>query len=112
MEMGTTATLELRRGLFVVLALAGLSGCTDRLAVDAPLVDPNLPVDATAEDLGEHYEGCLEREGFDPGGAQVLVDGAGAPWWVKTGREVPAELHVPCFIEIGGIAAESTSWGR
>jgi len=48
------------------------------------------------------YDACAKSFGFDPGGAQVLLDESGRPDWVKTGRDVPAWVHRPCLVRIGG----------
>jgi len=76
------------------------------------------------EALNARYEACVLAAGFDPGGVQVLlwesgapsprgaqVPESGTPWWVKTGRDVPAEIHRPCFILIGGVDPQRSSHG-
>ena len=57
------------------------------------------------------YERCVENAGFDPGGVQVLRTDDGTPWWVKTGRDVPVDIHGPCFELIGGDSDGRSSWG-
>lgn len=66
---------------------------------------------AIEDELSVDYDDCLQREDFDAGGVQVLIDDAGAPWWVKTGRIVPAEIHGACLVEIGGEPTDRSSWG-
>lgn len=68
-----------------------------------PPLDPS-----TLDDL---YQECLSAMAFDPAGAQVLIDETGKPWWVKTGLDVPPDLHGPCLAEIGGEPNGLSSWG-
>ena len=63
------------------------------------------------ESLSVEYEDCLQELGFEPGGVQVLVGEDDAPWWVKTGNDVPVELHGPCFEQIGGDSNGLSSHG-
>lgn len=69
------------------------------------------PESAPESSRKRSYEECLLSRGFDPGGVQVLINKAGKPWWVKTGRDVPAEIHGPCMEEIGGMVNGLSSWG-
>jgi hypothetical protein len=75
-------------------------------------------------ELSRRYERCARAAGVDPGGVQVLLwesndpvsfgapaPAAGQPWWVKTGRDVPASIHRPCFRAIGGAEVEQSSHG-
>jgi hypothetical protein len=62
--------------------------------------------------LDESYEKCARAFGFDPGGVQVLVDASGRPMWVKTGRDVPAAVHRPCFQAVGGTDPFQSSHGN
>lgn len=62
--------------------------------------------------LDESYEKCARALGFDPGGVQVLVDASGRPMWVKTGRDVPAAVHRPCFQVVGGNDPFQSSHGN
>jgi len=74
-----------------------------------------------SEALNAQYEACVIGLGFDPGGlVQVVlwepeygVSGymvppgmqqmaAGTPIWVKTGNDIPASVHRPCLLRIGG----------
>ena len=64
------------------------------------------------ESLGVEYEACLQNLEFEPGGAQVLVGEDGTPWWVKTGNDVPADLHGPCIEQIGGRSNGLSSHGN
>lgn len=66
---------------------------------------------ADERSLNRQYETCLLDAGFDPKGVQVLLDDMGAPWWVKTGHNVPADLHGPCYRQIGGEPNGLPSWG-
>jgi len=61
--------------------------------------------------LDESYERCARTFGFDPGGVQVLSDRSGRPMWVKTGRDVPAAVHRPCF-QVAGIDPLQSSHGN
>jgi hypothetical protein len=63
------------------------------------------------ESASVEYEACLQDLGFEPGGVQVLVGEDGTPWWVKTGNDVPAELHGPCCEQIGGKSNGLSSHG-
>lgn len=77
-----------------------------------PDIEVSLVDDITLQrNLDGRYEACLLASGFDPGGVQVLIDETGEPWWVKTGRNVPADIHGPCFEEIGGTWNGLASWG-
>ena len=58
----------------------------------------------------EQYADCVLAAGFDAGGAQVLFEN-GRPRRVKTGKNVPAEFHVPCLTAIGGVEVSGSSWG-
>jgi hypothetical protein len=76
--------------------------------------------------LDARYEACVKAAGFDPGGVQVLVrvggdvptpEGAsnpavGQPAWVKTGVDVPAGIHSPCMVQIGGAYPGMSSHGN
>lgn len=75
-------------------------------------------------ELSDRYSGCAVAAGYDPGGTQVLLwtsadavampDTAreiGRPFWVKTGREVPAAVHGPCLEAIGGQDPGASSYG-
>lgn len=76
--------------------------------------------------LDARYEACVKAAGFDPGGVQVLlwVEGdvptpegasnpaAGQPSWVKTGVDVPASIHSPCMVQIGGADPGMSSHGN
>lgn len=79
-------------------------------------LDPTTTTETTtttapddASQMGERYRTCVVNAGFDPNMVQVLLDPAGVPQWVKTGYEVPAEYHVPCFRSIGGTLNENWS---
>ena len=58
------------------------------------------------------YDSCVKARGFDPGGVQVLVGDGAVPWWVKTGRDVPAAIHRPCLQAIGGADPRLSSHGN
>ena len=58
------------------------------------------------------YETCVAAFGFDPGGVQVLLGDGATPWAVKTGRDVPAAIHRPCFRMIGGADPQRSSHGN
>ena len=62
--------------------------------------------------LDETYEECARVLGFDPGGAQVLLDTSGRATWVKTGRDVPTAVHRQCFQVVGGIDPFQSSHGN
>ncbi|MGI8517305.1 MAG: hypothetical protein ACR2ME_03035 [Acidimicrobiia bacterium] len=53
--------------------------------------------------LSNEYEQCVIAHGFDPGGVQVvLTPDSKTLLAVKTGRPVPAGIHMPCWEVIGG----------
>jgi hypothetical protein len=54
------------------------------------------------------YEECAVERGFDPGGVQVVFM-RGRAQFVKTGLDVPAEVHLPCLEQIGGPTTVSGS---
>jgi hypothetical protein len=60
--------------------------------------------------LAVGHVACAKRAELDHRGAQVLMDGEGEPWRMKTGNEVPASVHGPCFIEIGGDEPAGSSY--
>ena len=90
---------------------------------------PARPVAVTAVagaqpvDLDAEYYACALAAGFDPGGVQVLrwsgtegpagagLPAPGTPYWVKTGRDVPAAVHGPCLARIGGTDPHRSSHG-
>jgi hypothetical protein len=73
---------------------------------------PTTAVDRSAPRLDEVYDQCVKMAGFDPQGVQVILDDTGTgPWWVKTGFDVPAEIHRPCFEAIGGSDPSRSSHG-
>ncbi|HVF04967.1 MAG TPA: hypothetical protein VNA20_09015 [Frankiaceae bacterium] len=103
----------------------------------APLVGTQVPATSSpaspatvgGPDLDARYDACVRARGFDPGGVQVLLWVArlgrpttgpagpadpevGAPWWVKTGRDVPAAIHRPCLVAIGGADPHMSSHGN
>ena len=65
----------------------------------------------SAVGLDAGYEACVVAGGFDPGGVQVVVAETGVPEWVKTGRDVPAAIHGPCLVQIGGTDPQASSHG-
>ena len=69
------------------------------------------PRAAEAAALSQRYERCVRAKGFDPDFVQVLM-GEDAPAGVKTGRDVPASIHRPCFVAIGGTDPHSSSYGN
>jgi hypothetical protein len=71
-----------------------------------------LATPAPGEDLDARYEQCAIEAGFDPGGVQVVTSASGRPELVKTGRDVPGEIHGPCLEEIGGTDPHSSSRGN
>lgn len=84
------------------------------------------PTDSPFDDaLDAVYSQCVTSAGFDPGGVQVILwrhdperppggptPREGQASGVKTGRDVPAEIHRPCFTEIGGDDPHTSSWGE
>jgi len=89
------------------------------LAGDALLTGPGTETTAAAlldrleeKTLTTTYRECVKAAGFEANlAAQVLADGDGKVWHVKTSPEVPAKFHGPCFEAIGGPATTSSSWG-
>lgn len=65
-----------------------------------------------APELNLPYLSCARARGFDPETAEVLVDKAEVPWWVIVASDVPAEVHGPCMVSIGGKDRQATAWGR
>jgi hypothetical protein len=65
-----------------------------------------------APDLDVPYLLCAREKGFDPQVAEVIVDKLEKPRWVKTGYEVPADVHGPCLVRLGGVDPLSTSYGN
>lgn len=99
-----------------VLSVGATPPASDFLVDSGPMttltrvesVPPSVPQDGRLDDL---YEQCVKAAGFDPGGVQVLLDESKRPWWVKTGRDVPAEFHRPCFRAVGGDDPFNSSHG-
>lgn len=86
----------------IPLAIFSLGGCG------------NDPSASSTEEAGAlRYSDCATRLGFDPGGAQLVLDADRMPIAVKTGREVPADIHSACG-RLVDLAAEQTrtSWGE
>ena len=98
---------------------SGAESTTDRVAV-AEVTAATAPTDPATEQTtvvdearaDTQYRDCLLSGGFDPEGVQVLFNDTGKPWWVKTGHDVPAALHGPCFTAIGGEVNGMSSWGH
>jgi hypothetical protein len=65
-----------------------------------------------APELDGPYLACAQEKGFDPEVAEVLVDKSDTPMFVKTGYEVPADVHRPCLVRLGGQDPISTSYGN
>lgn len=65
-----------------------------------------------APELDRPYLACARKLGFDPSFAQVIVDAADKPSGAKTGREVPADVHSPCLVRLGGDDPSSSSYGN
>lgn len=65
-----------------------------------------------APELRAPYLACARSRGFDPQAADVLVDRSDKPTFVKTGYEVPAEVHRACLVHLGGDDPHSTSYGN
>lgn len=73
--------------------------------------DPTLAPEASRRSA--RYEQCVSERGLEVT-AMVVVNRVGRPQGVSTDREVPAEIHRPCFLRIGGglLANGVTSWDR
>ena len=65
-----------------------------------------------APELQGPYLTCARENGFDPQVAHVFVDHLDKPMFVKTGYEVPADVHRACLMELGGDDPHSTSYGN
>jgi hypothetical protein len=65
-----------------------------------------------APELRAAYLACAREKGFDPQVADVLVDKSHKPTFVKTGYEVPADVHRSCLVRLGGDDPHSTSYGN
>jgi hypothetical protein len=65
-----------------------------------------------APELRAPYLACAREKGFDPQVADVLVDRSDKPTFVKTGNEVPAAVHRPCLVRLGGDDPHTTSYGN
>ncbi len=62
--------------------------------------------------LSATYLGCAKSAGLDFTGAQVSLSRDGVPQIVKTGVDVPAEIHTRCWDLVGGRSTAGTSsWG-
>ena len=61
----------------------------------------------------EKYIACSAAAGIDVGGAEAVYDQAGALAWMKTGVDVPVEVHSPCFKSVGGtgVSLNTSSYG-
>lgn len=61
-------------------------------------------------ELSKKYLTCVNEAGFELVGAQVLfLSDRVTPVFVKTGLDVPAGFHGPCFEAIGGAAVAGAS---
>jgi hypothetical protein len=65
-----------------------------------------------APELNAPYLACAREKGFDPQVAEVFVNRSDKPMFVKTGHEVPAAVHRPCWVRLGGDDPFSTSYGK
>jgi len=69
------------------------------------------PMILSLPDIGSHvYRECAIGRGFDPEGAWVIWADDGRVRRVKTGRDVPSDVHGPCLEEIGGLATGASSY--
>ncbi len=62
--------------------------------------------------LEDRYNSCLVNASFDAGGVQIIWSEDGSPSFVKTGHDVPAEFHGPCWTAIGGDTNGMSSWNE
>lgn len=88
------------------LAASVAMGATGLAYEELSGTEPRLGPEA----LNEAYRQCAIDTGFDPEGVQVIVEGD-RPVAVKAGWEVPAEVHRPCLVQIGGADPLSSSYG-
>ncbi len=71
--------------------------------------------DANTDSIVKRYTDCVVAAGLnDVGGTQPVWDDAGRLVWMKTGIDVPAEVHSPCFLAVGGTGTSlgTSSWGN
>jgi hypothetical protein len=130
--------MEKVRSLWALAFVLALSTCTASQSATGPRSAPTAPSDLTASALpgvpthnpshsspgpdrhGTHsapelnpvYLACARKQGFDPQVAEVFVDRSDKPLVVKTGYEVPADVHRPCWIQLGGDDPFGTSYGN
>lgn len=78
-------------------------------SVPSTIIPPSLDAD---DDLTRTYRECVRSAGFDPDIVEVLTAPDGTPWAVKSGVDVPAEFHRPCFMQIGGADPRGSSYGN
>jgi hypothetical protein len=89
---------------------AGCPEYTHSSSHSSPGPDP-LGIHAAPE-LNAPYLACAREKGFDPQVAEVFVNHSDKPMFVKTGNEVPAAVHRPCWVRLGGDDPFSTSYGN
>lgn len=60
------------------------------------------------------YVDCLEDAGVEGVQVQPVMSGDGALVWMKTGIDVPADVHGPCYRAVGGtgVSLQTSSWGN
>ena len=62
----------------------------------------------------EEYMACVAAAGADLGGfAEAVYDQDGVLIWMKTGVDVPVEVHSPCLKSVGGtgVSLNTSSYG-
>ena len=99
-----------RRHIITTAAAAAVA--TAGLGVYASASDGD---DANPQTVVERYTECVVSAGLkDVGGAQPVWDDAGRLIWMKTGIDVPVEVHSSCFLAVGGtgVSLSSSSWGN
>lgn len=64
-----------------------------------------------APDLDRPYLACVQELGVPLGFAEVIAEGSGRAVFAKTDVDVPAAVHRPCLIRIGGNDPRSSSYG-
>ena len=114
--------MKVRQALVATCLVVGLAACAQPETAsggDTTGTPTGTPTDVgatdtldqkTADELGRRYLQCVNAAGFKLKDASVhQFSGTGI--MIKTGVDVPASVHAPCFESIGGSSTDRSSWG-
>lgn len=105
--------VDCETGLILDLVF-GMTEAEVNVGYDSLPTSTMSPSAAGASTPTEKYTACVAAAGIDVGGAQPVYDQAGALTWMKTGVDVPVDIHSACFEFVGGtgVSLTTSSWGN